>query len=300
MTIDYTPQPYDMLLDASALSDLRCARLFQFKILWGFRPPKSEYLIMGSCTHKLIEMYSTNRLPTNPLALLEIFSKRGLDMEKYLPKLLATAGSLRTWGFHPIISDVDGTPAVEYRFLIRYGTLDKLTIFLAGTIDRIEEFPGLPGVVYVSDWKTTAKPHKGPWVADEFSKTLQLYFYLYVLKHYLQPKFPNITGAVARILAIHYNAMPVAIQPSGNVELLPHVEESIPKMLEDSVLKVQSILDLGEEIAYPEGLLYGTCARCDFQNLCAMKNTRVIQQELNCQFRQETYNPLKHGDDDAQ
>ena len=295
---EFEPTGNDILVDATALSFLRCARNFQLRVLWGFTTPKPEWLALGSVTHKLIELHSSGKLPKNPMELLGLLDKYGLNAEKHMATLLKMAPAIKQFPYGKVLIDRKGVPGIEYRFLIKYGTLlETFNVYLAGTMDRIEEMQELPGVMHVIDWKTTSKQY-GPWAANAFAMSLQLYFYLYVLKHFLRGLFDEaLSGAVARIMAIHYTSTPVMIQPSSFVELTEQVEDSIPRILDDSLTKIAAIIELGTELAYPEGLMYGACERCDFWEVCSKKNKHEAMDTLHSQYTKKPYNPLKHGDD---
>lgn len=288
----------DLLIDASALKDLACSRRFQFKILWGYRTEKSWYVKIGSAVHKLIELYSKGELDKfSIIQMMQFLSDRNLDPEKDSTPIKASLDAIRAHRMGEVVTDKDGVVGIEYRFLIKYATIDTTQVYLCGTIDRIEWVEDMPGVVTLDDWKSTSKPHQGIYTANDFAASLQLYFYLYVFKHYLKEKFPDVKGAFARIKAIHYNCFPGVVQPSSDVDLTPDIEAAIPLMLHDAVQKIINIDSLEEKIAYPEGLMYGECNRCDFWPVCQLKSEKEQKEYLHNNYKYKQYNPLKHGDE---
>lgn len=284
----------DLLIDASALKELRCARLFQFRVCWGMPFVANEYVTFGILGHKIAELKERGQLPNSPLEWIELLKKFQLDMATYFTSLVGVVDALNTRNMPKIL--VGDKLGLEYRFLLEYQDIhvgDTLYhVSLCGTMDRIEEYQGDPTMALIRDWKTTSKPPT-PYVPEEFASGFQLRFYLWIFEQYLRERFER-QYVCAKITTIHYRAPIVQLLDSAEIVLTEDLHRDIPQMIHDSLQKVVAIAELGDRLAYPEGTLYNACAHCDFKNICKLPEKEILS--LVAETEKKPYNPLTHGE----
>lgn len=158
---------FQFVYDSVSLTALqKCARYYKWTVMEGWQlDPMPSTLAFGIYFHKCLEVWH-KLLATSidkDTALLRCTRLAGLFGEHLIPnrteRTKETLVRAVVWYLDQFRDDQatttfrpDGTPAVEYSFMLHIGEINDHTCYLAGHIDRIVEFMG---ELYPADYKTS-------------------------------------------------------------------------------------------------------------------------------------------------
>lgn len=268
----------DIPLDFSAISQLYCARAYQLSCVRGI-DGTGDAAAFGNAVHKYLEYKALGKVSSVLALCTELAAKYNCDLTKLLMVATKADASLT---FDPPILDTCGTPLVEYKFSIPYKVVGDYRIVLCGTVDRIYL---RDKVLLFQDYKTTAATGAaGERITSEYVTSMQLPFYLYIIHKYLHHFLPSPLDELAytRKICGYYTMIYHSLVP-------PKIENTVSINLTDAdVLYIEELIDLcipkmiavhqRQTLCPPEGSLYKMCPKCNFKNLCIVKeNDRLIE-----------------------
>lgn len=181
-----------IFVDASSLKDTGCFRKFYWTSIKGYKP-KTENLVYdikieyGSAYHKFLENWYKGRPIQDCVESAATYydkilshSSIRLDNEYEFRTMAHLLNSIRQYG-ETYARDFDGlvATAVEQKFAFPFWRNDKVTIFLAGTIDLIGTYHGIP---IIADHKTTASYVVKNYF-EPYELGIQPMFYSWVWNH---------------------------------------------------------------------------------------------------------------------
>ena len=272
----------DIPLDFSAISQLYCARAYQLSCVKGI-DSSSSATNFGSAVHKYVEARGLGDKRSAIIICAEIATKYKAPLDKLI--MCAVKIDL-VYRFGNPIFDTIGTPLIEYKFSIPYKEVDGYNIILCGTVDAIEYKNRLTFI----DWKTTACTATAlDRTMSEYATSFQLPFYLYIIHKYLAKFLPidlsnaalslNMAG-VYRYVCHSYN--PVDIKESSEIYISPEDILYIEELIDYCIPKMISI-HRRTTLCPPEGSIYKMCPKCNFRDLCAIRNHDRLVDTINRQ-----------------
>lgn len=273
----------DLPLDFSAISQLYCARAYQLSCVKGIdsSSPATDF---GGAVHKFVEARGLG----DTRSAIVICSELSTKYKAPLDKLIMCAVKIDlVYKFGPPLLDTQSTPLIEYKFSIPYREVDGYNIILCGTIDRIEY---RNNCLVFPDWKTTACTGAALERAmSEYANSFQLPFYLYIIHKYLSKFLPpdlekaalslNMSG-IYRYICHSFN--PVDIRESSEIYLSPEDILYIEELIDYCIPKMISI-HKRNTLCPPEGSIYKMCPKCNFRDLCAIRNHDRLIDTINKQ-----------------
>ena len=274
----------DLLINATALNLLTCARHYQVEAAWGYRDrgPEASF---GLNFHDFAKELAIKKR----VDLLSL--KVGSD--KQFLQLCAFYQAMNPLKDSNILYTNDNLPCIEYQFLVPYKESDKYRIFLCGTIDHIDL---VDNCIRVIDHKT-ARSTKMKEVLREYESHIQIPWYIWILKTFLKEYFPiNIRDLLSQSKIYgQYQGIFISFAPSkfefGNrIVLTPDAELDIKNLLDRAIQNAISIHDLGQQLAPPEGMAAKVCKYCFLNNLCITRKHEHLITYLRSQTP-EPYDP---------
>jgi len=276
----------DLLINATALNLLTCARHYQVEAVWGYRNrgPEASFGLNFHAFAAEIALGKTVDL---------ISGVKGAAEDPKLLPLCAFYQALNPLKGSKIVYDLEGKPGVEYKFLHPYKESADYRIFLCGTIDHIDI---LDSCIRILDHKTS-RSTQAREVLYDYESHIQLPWYLWILKTFLHDKFPPdiqdllLKGQLfGQYHGVFISFNPAKFQLGNRIILTPDLEKDIEFLLELAIQKAITIHNLGQQLAPPEGMAAKVCKHCFMQNLCITKKHEHIISYLRSQTP-EPYDP---------
>lgn len=197
----------------------------------------------------------------------------------------------------------DGNPAAEVTFSLPFFEYGDYQVKLEGTIDKLGKFKG--GCYAIGDWKSTAKWDTKTFLAD-YEMSSQLKFYLLSLKLMARLQPDSVIGQIgATNVGVFVDGIflkpKVTENTYGRSAVFMHNEQTMDEfedMLKAAIIRFLEASSKGE--LPRQGLLNGACGtgnyKCEYYNICKQKDEAVADMLLMRDFKQKTYNPLKHNE----
>lgn len=264
-------------LNNTALTRLySCERLFQVSCLWGY-DETNEFVEFGKQFHKFAEGYNK----TGTFDLLKWNTSGGASDPQFLTTAMAYQGS-----YPPVVPLLDkaGDPLVEYSFCYPLIENETHILYATGTIDvlTVEE-----DCLVITDYKT-ARDVKIKNVLEGYTDHLQLYWYLYHLKHHLAqfllPEHATLVNEgkfYGKYRGIFISFTVPKFEDSAPIELTPDIEEDIRRIINTSAARIVTLHShYQDNLAPPTGMSNGSCKNCWLQPYCRTKDHNKIKQLL--------------------
>lgn len=205
------------------------------------------------------------------------------------------------------VVEIDGKPATEITFRLKYYEDDLVIIYLCGTIDTIGKITG--GCYAIRDWKST-----GAWdTASYFSQyqlSRQLRMYTLAFKIMAEREPDSTLGKIgAQTTGAFIDAVFLAPSPAevkfNRSEVYIYKQKDLDAFrltLDDTCTRLSSAIRTG--YIPKEGIIRGTCEhiftdnvrfKCSYWNVCK-SDEQVSELLLNRDFARVVYNPLKFNE----
>lgn len=293
--------------DNSANAELVCHRRAQYRLLFGIETKPSAEMQFGSAAHRVLECvcrgatdsYDDKNQPVPfgaPLPaeyimqlpqLIDDATTRFTLNSLQLPKFRVLTRWLIEHDIAPEpIELVHGTPAVELKFTVPHGEL-----VLCGTMDNLSVENDK---LVVTDYKFTTSKYPSDYMREYRLKT-QLWFYMYVIKHFgsqfLPSKYIGMPLA-ARIRAVFYeNGL-----DTRDTELClcdDYVDTAMSSIMTQMVARLRAVMAYhnNNELAPKTGMATGSCYKCPFAYICQLHNDAEERKQIE-QASKKQYNPL--------
>lgn len=265
-------------LNNTALTRLySCERLFQVSCLWGY-DEGNEYVEFGKHFHKFVEGYNKE----GKFELAKWAISGGMGTPQFLA---ATAGYSAAYPPKEPLRDKEGNPLIEYTFCYPLLENDTHIIYATGTADCLELDE--EGSLVLTDYKTARKADISA-VLDEYFDHLQLYWYLYHLKHhlvrFLLPEHASLVESgrfYGRYRGVFLSFNPPKFRDSAPISLSEDIEDDIRRLINyTSARIVTTHNNYQDNLALPTGMSNNSCKNCWMQKLCRMKDHKRIKEVL--------------------
>ena len=275
-----------------------CARKYKWTILFGYHlDPMPSPLSFGIYYHSCMETW--HKLLASGMdketALFRCVRLAGLFGEHIVPnrteRTKETLIRAVVWYLDQFKDDMaittlrpNGSPAVEYSFMIPIMEINGQQQFLAGHIDRIVEFMG---EIYILDYKTSKSALNERFFAS-FKPSTQISNYLLAAKIMAgtisaiprQPKGLIIDGIQ---LGVNFTRFNRSVIPFSTLEINEHIKD-----LESWLLRANADADANHWPANPASCSnYGGCV---FQSICASTPAKWDRM-LESNFCKSTWDP---------
>jgi len=274
----------DLLINATALNLLTCARHYQVEAAWGYRErgPEAEF---GLNFHDFAKAVSLGEQ-------VDLMKIKGGEDKQFL-QLCAFYQAMNPFREAKILRDTNNKPCVEYQFCVPYRESEHYRIFLCGTIDQIDI---IDDCVRIIDHKTS-RSTKAQEVLREYESHIQIPWYLWILKRHLNIDFsPEIHDLLredklfGQYHGVFISFSPAKFQLGNRILLTRDLERDIEELLQIAIQKAIAIHELGHELAPPEGMIAKICKYCFLNNLCITKKHEHLIIYLRSQTP-EPYDP---------
>ena len=264
-------------LNNTALTRLySCERLFQISCLWGY-DESNEFVEFGKSFHKFAEEYNKQ----GKFDLITWSKEGGIKDPQFIGATLAYQNAYPP---SPPLLDKHGTSLVEYSFCYPLIENETHILYATGTLDRISI---VDDCLVVTDYKT-ARNIKIKDVLEGYTDHLQLYWYLYHLKHHLaQFLLPEHAALIesgkfyGRYRGVFISFPVPKFEDSAPIELTPDVEEDIRRLINISAARIVTLHShYQDNLAPPTGMSNNSCKNCWLQPYCRTKDHDKIKQLL--------------------
>lgn len=304
-------------LDASALKQSACARLFYLSLLKGYRSRLNPIVIeFGSAFHFFAKLQSQqpDEFRINLQAAMKYLRttpsipdpKKKYFTDGYLATVCNEWNTYHEQDSFCIMKDNDGTPLVEMKFRIPFYEDDYCEIFLTGTIDKVVQH-NRSKLLCIGDYKTT-----GMWNKEEYLKQYdlsgQLAIYTIALHHHINIAtsdsvlfpFKHLnTGAYIEGVFLKMDNTCEVVR--GDVRManemnLGEANALLNKYCREISMMLKMEKAIENYIPSREGMFNGACnlvfGKCKFFDACASTSQRAFDSVLERNFIVKEYNPL--------
>lgn len=263
---------YDIPIDFSALSNLYCARKYQFSCVRGIDGSSKETRFGNAC-HAYFEARNKDDSRAVMEILMPLISTWQIDPVDQTKLTLICILFDQLKNPKPII-DTANNPLAEYKFSWPWRTYGKYRIVLCGTMDLVYRHDNF---LVIRDYKTCAALGASlDKKIAEYNASLQLYFYAYALHKFLYQFLDDTAADMALRLAItgQYTMVLKSATPQPKFDSTPFCNIS-----PDDIRNVEQILELlipkaiaiheSQNLCPPEGAAYKLCSACTYyKHLC--------------------------------
>jgi len=302
-------------LSQSALGYHGCILEFKRTAIDGYYTLPSSQIVYGEAIHKYrhIMFQTGGHIPTAREEAIKVFNQ-----PKTLPSSrsghLADQNHMLTTCFNfweLFVKDIDkdleylllnGKPATEVSFSIKYYQDDYITVNLCGTLDGIAKVRG--GCYIIPDLKTTSSWDKeGYFGTYKLSRQLRLYILALKLMAKMHPE--SILGQVgATKVGTRIDGLFIKPAPNDNKyvssDVFQYTDSDIEEFQKTLDYKIEQISAAVKDNHWPkQGILNNSCigkwGLCSFSNACAASSNEVSELLLNRDFKKRDFNPLNYS-----
>ncbi len=290
-----------LLLDNSALSILHCQRKFQLTVIQGLRPDEAEEATAtGSAGHTLLEHLDKGSNIDDALSIM--VAKHG---SKDQDKILMAASMYRGANRMPPPIEINGSPAIEYKFSFHYGSFirsdssERIEVDLCGTIDRIYLDSDRDQLVFVDyKWSAAVLPAHRDRIMDSYDLAFQLPFYVHAMLS--SGTFPAeymaylIEGRYrVELHFVFFNANPPITKRRIRVAFRDDfLRREVPLIINSKIEEALKIATMTNSAPHDGMLVYSACTYCHFKTACLEMGSEKEVEYLS-RIPRRIYNPME-------